>query len=83
LGEYTDWRLPTIEELKDLYDPKRRGGYKIRKPFELTGWRVWSSTKQGSDSAWGFGFHDGERHYGPLAYPGGGRLALCVRRSGE
>ena len=51
---YSDWRLPTIEELESFYDPKGGSKYNIRKPFRLTGYWVWSSTKEGSDSAWFF-----------------------------
>ena len=61
LGDYSDWRLPTIEELEKLYDPKSGTRFNIRKPFRLTSYCVWSSTKEGSDSAWDFDFGGGER----------------------
>jgi hypothetical protein len=84
LGDYSDWRLPTIEQLEKLYDPQDGGKYKIRKLFRLTAWRVWSSKKvQGSGSASDVYFNFGGRYYlGLLAYSGDGR-ALCVRGSGE
>ncbi len=82
LQGYSDWGLPSIEELEPLYDPKSQDLIKIRKPFRLTEWRAWSSTKQGSDSAWVFGFFIGRRlrHHLVNSY---GNRALCVRRSGE
>ena len=82
LQGYSDWGLPTIEELAPLYDPKSQDWTKIRKPFRLTEWRAWSSTKQGSDSAWGFAFPYGFRYPYRLDSSAGTR-ALCVRRSGE
>ena len=74
------WELPTIDELEKLYDPQSSNESKIRKPFGPIFW-VWSSTKEGSGSAWGFSFGSGHWARGPVDGSVTGR-ALCVRRSG-
>ena len=82
LAGYSGWELPTIDELERLYDPQISSGLKIRKPLRLTTPWLWSSTKQGSGSAWGFLFYTGERI---VLLIGGSDYdrALCVRRSGK
>jgi uncharacterized protein DUF1566 len=80
-GGHSDWRLPTIEELEKLYDPKAGIQYNIKKPFKLTGFWVWSSTTKGSDSAYYFHFLGGLRG---LFHPTDiSARAVCVRQSSE
>jgi hypothetical protein len=73
--------LPTIDELEKLWDPEANNVYKIRKRFRLAGWWVWSSTTEGSVSAWDFFFGYGERLSVRMARCS--YRALCVRGSGE
>ena len=85
LAGLSGWELPWIDELARLYDPKSSSHYKIRKPFRLTGYWVWSSTKKDKAafaSAWCFDFVGGVRFVCTMDYEDEGR-ALCVRRSGE
>lgn len=82
LAGLSGWELPTIDELEKLDDPTNPNQYKIREPFRLTHCCPWSSTKQRSDSAWGFNFFIYGRSPYFMVRSTAGR-ALCVRRSGK
>ena len=83
LAGLSGWELPPIDELEKLYDPQHSSDYlKIRKPFRLTNFWVWSLTKQGSGYAWNFFFAGGLRYLVDMGHSSAVR-ALCVRRSGK
>jgi hypothetical protein len=58
VGGFTDWRVPTIAELQDLYDHVFPQPNCI--PDRFTGYFYWSSTESGSESAWVKSFYSGE-----------------------
>jgi hypothetical protein len=82
LGGYSDWQLPTIHELAELWNPRDGNKYGIRKPFKLTTWFVWSSTKDGPDAARYFDFHRGMPISMGMHHASNYR-ALYVRSSGK
>ncbi len=73
LGGFTDWRLPTIAELKGLYDRNLPGFH--AKGVQLNGWRVWSS-----EAGLGLNFVSGESYQNR---DDDGNRVLCVRPAGE
>jgi len=67
-GGYTDWRMPTQDELAGLYDTaktyKSESGYDVHltELIRLTRTWAWASETRGSAAA-GFSFYDGERSW--------------------
>jgi hypothetical protein len=96
LGGYSDWRLPTIDELKNIYNPAARAacgleGYavcQIKGNIRLTSGVVWSSNG-GYEPQTMLGFYfrgAGElrKHMLELDKRGANYdRALCVRSSGQ
>ena len=66
VSEYTDWRMPTKDELAGLYDKskKNRHGCKVTDLIEITRCYVWASEIRGYDAAF-FDFEDGVRNWYP------------------
>jgi Sec-independent protein translocase protein TatA len=86
-GGYKDWRMPTQDELAELYDttitntnpPAEgcNGGYHLTNLIHLTCCCPWASETRGSTAA-NFGFSNGPRHWLDQSYVGSIR-ALPVR----
>lgn len=84
LGDYSDWRLPTKNELKKLLTKKQHttgSGDKLyirpefAKNFQKYGW-AWSSTEKDSSNAWGVYFYGGNDLWHSKTL---NLYALCVR----
>jgi len=79
---YEVWRLPSLSELKTLYDRNSVEQYKIRRPLELTGCYVWAATeanRQWSNARFHFDTGKEDPGYLPLS-PNCETRALCVTR---
>lgn len=73
VGGYTDWRMPTQDELAGLYDAAKTyksacGEYiHLTQAIRLTCYWVWASETSGSDAA-SFDFYGGFRYSYPQSY---------------
>jgi hypothetical protein len=71
------WRMPTVLELKGLYQ-KGAAPNNMDPLFQTTSVWVWSGQLNDASSAWGFAFYNGQEGWHGLDY-GYGRLAFAVR----
>jgi len=80
VGGFSDWTLPSIDELQGLYGGSEdAGGHHVKGPIKLTGWE-WSATPGSQDGeGWALDFGDGARA-SVAAGDSGLNRALCVRR---
>ncbi len=82
LWGYSNWRLPSLDELSGIYDKTQNvNGWHIKGGIKLSACCPWSSTGDRKERG-GFYFDRGQGGFDGPRGPSG-RRALCVRRSGE
>lgn len=87
VGDRRGWRLPEVDELQTIYDPRFDEPCGTRRchvdaAIGLGGPYVWAVTTRGPGTRFYFDFGYGTR-YSPTIGPELVRRTLCVRRSGD
>ncbi len=69
-GGFDDWRLPTLEELKQIWDPQRSVASKDGEPIGLPqvfgsggSYYLWTGTERNLNNAWYFGLGQREDYW--------------------
>lgn len=82
VADWTDWRMPSIDELEGLHDRRSTATYKLTPAIKLTACCPWSESRSSESSAWNFSFRYRKRFSGSMNYSYELR-ALCVRTAAE
>jgi hypothetical protein len=82
LAGFEDWRLPTLDELKEIMKPMSNRQYATPEEIYLTSCCPWSSTPKTRSSAWNFNFKFKKAFSGSMTHTYDHR-ALCVRAQRE
>jgi hypothetical protein len=78
-GGFSNWRLPTIGELSDLYDKSAKKPFKTKGPIELGDSCALSGSTNPAGEVWTFCFSYGGKSLVRSSGHGSAGRALCVR----
>ncbi len=80
MGGFSDWRLPTLDELSGLYDAKSSKQFKVKGPVQVEDSCTLTSSTNNSGEIWSFCFsYGGQSLRSPSGHGSAGRV-LCVRK---